>query len=308
MQLKKDFLDYLRSISRSEGTIRGYSNDLDIFFVWNLQFNGNKRFVDVTKRNIVAFQNWLLENNQNKPARVRRLKAALSSLSNFIENILDDEYKDFRPIIRKIENPANVPAREKSVFTTDEIEVVLHKLVDDGKYQIACALALAVYSGRRKAELCRFKLDYFDRAQVLADYFYVMPEKILTKGNKMIECYVIKDGFDPYLEAWKKHREANSIDSEWLFVTRGQDGGYVQATTDTLNSWAKIIGRYCEKPFYFHAMRHLFVSNLVRDGMSDSSIVQVVGWADASMLPIYNDVPASESLQAFFDKKRAEQN
>lgn len=51
--------------------------------------------------------------NGNSPARVRRVKAALSSLSNYIENILDDEYEDFRPIIRKIENPQNTPVREK---------------------------------------------------------------------------------------------------------------------------------------------------------------------------------------------------
>lgn len=219
-------MDYLRSIKRSEGTIRGYDNDLMIVFTYILQHCGNKAFVDMKKREIVMLQNWLINENGNSAARVRRIKAALSSLSNYIENILDDEYEDFRPIVRKIENPANTPVREKSVFTTQEIESVLQKLVDAGKYQVACALALAVYSGRRKAELARFKIAWFTPDNVQFDYFYRTPEKVLTKGAKMIDCYVIKSGFDPYLQLWKEQRKALQIDSEWLFVTK-DNGEYV---------------------------------------------------------------------------------
>lgn len=303
LQLKDDFLNYLRSLKRSEGTIKGYDNDLMIVFTYILTHCGNKSFVDLKKREVVALQNWLINENGNSPARVRRIKAALSSLSNYIEAILDDEYEDFRPIIRKIENPANDKVREKSVFTTEEIEKVLQRLTEDGKYQIACALALAVYSGRRKAELTRFKVEYFKPENVCFDYFYVTPEKILTKGNKMIDCYVIKSGFDPYFKAWMDARQALNIDSEWLFVTKDEAGEYVQATAETLSSWSQTIDRYCDKPFYFHSMRHLFVSNLVRDGMSDRDIVEVVGWADSSMVQVYNDVPATDRLSAFFEQK-----
>jgi site-specific recombinase XerD len=87
--LKRDFLAYLHSIGRSEGTILSYANDLDIFFIWNLQNNGDKHFTAVSKRDFIAFQNWLISTNGNSPARVRRLRATISSLSNYIENILD---------------------------------------------------------------------------------------------------------------------------------------------------------------------------------------------------------------------------
>ena len=274
-----------------------------IVFTYILQHCGNKPFTELKKREIVAIQNWLINENGNSAARVRRIKAAMSSLSNYIENILDDEYQDFRPIVRKIENPANVPVREKSIFSTEEMEEVLEKLVADGKYQIACALALAVYSGRRKTELTRFKADWFTDDNVVFDYFYRTPEKVLSKGNKYIDCYVIKSGFDPYYRKWMERRAALNISNEWLFVTKSGDE-YVQATTDTFNSWANTIGRYCDKPFYWHSMRHLFVSNLVRDGMSDSDIVEVVGWADSSMVQVYNDVPATERLSAFFASKK----
>jgi hypothetical protein len=116
IRLKKDFLNYLDSIQRSKKTIYGYNNDLDIFFVWNLLNNDNKFFIDLSKRDLISYQSYLDNNNNNSPARIRRLKATLSSLSNYIENILDDEYKNYRSIVRKVENPVNQAVREKTVF------------------------------------------------------------------------------------------------------------------------------------------------------------------------------------------------
>ena len=49
-ELKKEFLNYLKAINRSEGTIRQYGSDLDIFFCWVLQNAGNKDFNKITKR------------------------------------------------------------------------------------------------------------------------------------------------------------------------------------------------------------------------------------------------------------------
>ena len=169
MQLLHDFMDYLKSVQKSEGTIHSYENDIQIAWVWCLKYNGNKFFVDWTKRNIVAYQNWLINENGNSPARVRRLKATLSSLSNFIESVLDDEYPMFRNIINKIESPVNQPVREKTVLTDEQIETLLKTLTDSEKYDKACLVALAVYSGRRKAELPRFKVSDFDDDKLVCD-------------------------------------------------------------------------------------------------------------------------------------------
>lgn len=54
IQLKNDFLEYLRSLKRSEGTIKGYNNDLLIVFTYILQHFDNKSFVDLKKREIVS--------------------------------------------------------------------------------------------------------------------------------------------------------------------------------------------------------------------------------------------------------------
>lgn len=127
MRLKQDFLDYLRSVQRSPKTIAGYDNDIDIFWVWNLTHNNNKFFPKITKRDYASYQNWLINENGNSPARVRRLKSAISSMSNFVANMLDDEdeFKDFRSVVRKVENPAMQQVRKKTVWSDEALDELL---------------------------------------------------------------------------------------------------------------------------------------------------------------------------------------
>ena len=167
--LKNEFLEYLKSIDRSAGTIKQYASDLDIFFCWNLEFNNNKEFIKITKREFAKFQNHALNEWKWSSNRIRRVKSAISSLSNFIENIMDEEegYEGYRSVIRKIESPVKEAAREKTVFEAEELQALLDHLVEKKKYRQACMLALAIYSGRRKAELPRFKGSYFDQENVI---------------------------------------------------------------------------------------------------------------------------------------------
>lgn len=133
--LLEDFLEYLRSTQHSEQTCRGYRNDIEIFLVWIFQNCGNKHFTQITKREIVKYQNWLLNENENSPARIRRLKSAISSMSNYVSDILDDEYPDYRPAVQKVKSPPNKLVREKTVWEPEELEALLRQLTEAGEYK-----------------------------------------------------------------------------------------------------------------------------------------------------------------------------
>lgn len=303
IRLKDEFIDYLRSINRSPGTCAGYDSDLQIFFVWVLQHANNKDFVKVSKRDLVAYQNWLIRENENSPARVRRLKAAISSLSNFVEAILDEEeeFKGFRSIVKKIENPDLQPVREKTVWEDDELECLLKLLVEKEQYEKACYLALAMYSGRRKAELARFKVSDFDESRLVCDGALYKSAPIKTKGKsggKYIPCYTLAKYFRPYLELWLKEREEKAIESEWLFPL--MPGGKEHIPISTLNSWATTFSKMTGKDFYTHSLRHYFTTYLAKAGLPDNVITQIVGWESADMCKIYKDMDSDEQIGAYF--------
>lgn len=299
-RLKEDFLLYLKSVQRSPGTIAGYSSDLDIIFTLVLDKLDNKDFSKLTKRDIIYIQNWMVENGMSS-ARIRRLKATMSSLGNFAENILADEDPDFsnyRSIVRKIEDPPLTPVREKTVWSDEELEKLLDTLTEQGEYEKACFVALGMYGGRRKAELCRFRVSDFTEDRVVCDGALYKSAPILTKGDKMLECYTLKKRFDPYLERWMKRREENGIESEWLFPA--QDHPSCRITISTANSWANTCSRLTGRDFYFHALRHYFVSALSRAGIPDSVVVEIMGWSTSEMFKIYNDNPKDERIGMYF--------
>lgn len=298
--LRDDFLNYLKSTHKSDGTIKGYKNDLNIFFVWVLDNLDNKNFVDITKRELVRFQNWLVEENENSPSRVRRIKASLSSLSNYIESILDeeDEFKDFRSIVRKIESPALMPVREKTVLREGDVVMLLNTLVDKRKYEQACLVALATYSGRRKAELLRFKVSDFDDNKLVCDNALYKSSPILTKGGKMLECYTLAKKFKPYFDMWMNYRRENGIESEWLFPNPNNYED--QRSIGSVNAWTETFTKYIGRDFYLHALRHTFCSELLRAGIPDSVVVEIIGWTSSEMLKIYNDIPKEERMASYF--------
>lgn len=300
-ELLNDFLEYLRSTQRSDSTIDGYKSDIEIAFVWNLQNNGNKFFVDWTKRNVVAYQNWLLMNNENSPARVRRLKSALSSMSNFIENVLDDEFPDFRNIINKVESPINEPVREKTVLSSEEVQSILDKLVDEKKYKMACLVALAAYGGRRKAELLRFKMSDFTDDRLVCDGALWKSAPIKTKGRargKYLNCYTLVKPFRPYLDMWIKEREEKGIESEWLFPADNDPSQPMQIST--VNSWMNTLSASMGIPIYAHAFRHHFTTSLAKAGIPDGVIQSIVAWDSADMVRLYKDIDADEEIGMYF--------
>lgn len=303
-ELLNDFLDYLRSVGRSAGTVSQYKNDIEISFVWCLKFNDNRYFIDWTKRQIVKYQNWLLNTNGNSPARVRRMKAALSSMSNYIENLLDDEYPNFRNIIGKVESPANEPVRTKTVITEEQAKSLLDHLIDKGEFDKACSVALAMYSGRRKSELLRFKLSDFNDDHLVCGGSLYQSDPIKTKGRgingKMLKTYCLAKHFKPYLDKWVQYRKENGIESEWLFPDKSDTSKHAQITL--LNSWTHGFSKYLGVPFYYHMLRHFTTTYFKRAGIPDSVIQQYIGWADISMVSVYSDLEADEQLSMYFNE------
>ena len=305
IELAKDYLDYLSSIDRSPATIYGYKSDLEIFWCWNLEHNKNKYFVNLTKREIAKFQSFALNEMEWSPNRLARMKSTLSSLSNYIENILDDEIENFRPIVRKIENPVKEPVREKTILSEDQIQYLLDSLIETGYTQQACAVALAAYCGCRKAEITRFKVNYFDENNVIFDALYKTPEKIRTKGRggkvgKPLTKYVLKD-FKKYFDLWMEKREELGIDSEWLFVSRGTNSDWIQMKVSTLDSYANTCTKILDVPFYFHCMRHQLTTMLSSKYNLPAKIIQeFFGWGSQDMIGLYDDSEAEADFGNYF--------
>lgn len=306
IELENDFIEYLESVDRAKSTIKQYRANLHVFWCWNLEYNKNKFFVDLNKREIAKFQNHCINEWGWSPKRTRTVKATLSSLSNFIENILDDEFDGYKPIVRKIESPADEAVREKSVFQEEDLQELLSRLIDAKEYQKACLVALAMYSGKRKAELARFKVSYFDESNLICGgSLYKTPEKMVTKGRgsrgKLLDVYILAKPFQPYLDLWLNERKELGIESDWLFP-QFKDGKWTDehVNISTLNSWVRTFSNMMGKPVYLHALRHFFTTHLLEQNLPETVVQTIQGWASSDMLRVYDDRTSDSQLEKYF--------
>lgn len=302
------YLEYLKAEGKTPKTLKNYESDLRIFFTWyekNATLKGKpKGFEKIKVQDIIKLQAQLLESGMSIN-RYSRLKSVVSSLSNYCECVLSEdedfeEFKGFRNICNKVKKPVKEAVREKTILTEQQVEQLLNELVEQEKFQMACALALAVYGGARKAELLEFKVSYFDVKNIKFGSLYKTPEKIRTKG-KMLEKYTIANKFKPYFDLWINYRKENNIESEWLFIKK-EDGEWRKAKESQLNYYADVFSNMLKIDFYWHSCRHNFCTSLLEQGLPEAVVTQVIGWANSTMVEIYDDRDKDDMLGEYFNE------
>lgn len=302
IELLQEFLDYKRSTGKSEETIYQYESQIKIFLVWLLENAKNKEFVEINKRDIIKFQGYCLNTLGHSPARVRGIRSALSSMSIYIENILDDVYPDFKNIINKIEAPKLEKVREKTILTMEECVTVCDKLYDEGKYQLSAFLAVAIYSGMRKQELTRLLYkDFTENRNIIHNSFYkTSPIKLKGDKNKK-DSKLVWNKCDKYLLKWIEVREKEGIECEYLFC-RKTDKGYKKILVSTVNSYMATLNNYFDSHVYAHGFRHLFSTYLLQCGVPAEVVQMLLSHNDVSTtLNFYDDREKDETLKGFTD-------
>lgn len=310
-----DFLRFYKATDHSEATITVTKSNLYLFFCYVLKHIKNRHFAHIRRKDYINFQSYLLE-NELSPARIRAIRSSISSLSLYIEqNIIEEideeldveEYelwKKWKNVINSIPAPKANVTREKTIMSEEDTQKLLDYLVSKKQYQKACVLSLALNSGCRKSELNQFKTHFFDKSNIIFDgALYITPTHIRTKGSgklgKQLQKYTLVKDFDPYLKLWMEERERLNIDSEWLFVVKGENG-WEQMPVTTLNSYARSFSNILGADFYWHSCRHNLCTKLCGLNFSAESIVSLFGWSSTEMVKIYNDSNEMDALAKYF--------
>jgi len=304
-ELQNDFLGYLESIDRSPKTITQYENDLNIFFVWNLENNENKFYVDSKKRDIIRFQGYCINKLKWSPKRTRRVRSAISSLSKYIVNILDEEYPDYKNLIEKIEAPANEAVREKTVIPDELVQFLLDHLIKTEQYEKAVAIAICAFSGMRKSELLQMKMSFFDKEHLEYEGSLYKTDKIRGKGRgkkgKQINKYIMAK-VSYYIDLWIAKRKELGIDLDDVFVTRS---GGKWAPRKTIDHWCAEFSKIVNLDVYWHSFRHYTCTLLNEYNLPPEVIKEFFAWDSSEMISIYNDRTAESDFGKYFSASGA---
>ena len=305
--LIEEFLAYLKAEGKSKKTLINYESDLKIFFSWyeeNCRLKGKKKgFHQLKIQDVIKFQGELLDKGMSIN-RFSRLKSVISSLSNYCENILAEdedygEYTNFRNIVNKVKKPTKETVRQKTILTDNQCRELLDELVSDGKFQMACAFALAWASGRRKSELLEIKVHHISDENLKWGALY-KTDKIKCKGKSQ-EVFILKSKFKFYFDLWMEERERlgvpDNIDD--IFIKK-EDGEWRSAKVSQLNYYAEVFSKEMGVDFYFHSMRHQFTTELLNQGLPESVVQQIIGWSSSDMVNLYDDRDKDDLIGEYF--------
>lgn len=310
MQMVERFLKNFAT-KRSPATVKSYRSNYNIFFTWNLLYNENKFFVDIKKYELMDFFDFCCTDLKWSSNRYAQMHSSLSTLSDWIENVYDERYPNFRNIVKKIEKLPKETVRKKSVFKKEELDNLMEWLGEIDKVNEQCLLALIMASGSRASELVRFTTDMIDENHTAFEgLFLETTEDIKVKGRgvngKYIPRYIIKDIFLPYYNKWLPIREKimkeNNVDHNYIFVKSNGE----PAVVSTIRSWMEKWDDVLDKHWYPHAGRHFWTSYLISIGLEKQLIQELQSWSSDQLVDIYNDNTAKDVKWKGLAKLKAE--
>lgn len=233
-KVNKEYVDlideYITSQSHSPQTKKQYRSMLRQFgwFIYNSL--NNKPIYKIKKRDVIRFLTYLREERKMSPAAIGTRKAAISSLCNYIENVVmddfdDDEenpYKNFRNFTRGLPSIPKSPVYEKVKITREEYLDMMKVLEDDENYLGMAWLATAFNTGARRNEIIQFKTEILDYP-IEEGMTYIMSHNVRLKGSGedgKIEPYMINFEALKYIRLWIEKR---GYDHEYVFTKKYGD-------------------------------------------------------------------------------------
>lgn len=284
--LSNEFMDYLSATGKSKETQLKYVNNLRIFFVWVLNNLKNKSIIDITKKDIMKWQNSMMVLELSS-SRIRTMRSTISSLCNYIENMCDEEYPNFRNIINKVPAPKLEYIREKTYLTAEEFEIIKQELIIRQEWQKLVYFCLSYDSACRKNEAYGVMKNI--------DYENNKTNVVRGKGGKTFPLHFSSETKE-YIKKWLEIRGEDNCDK--LFITK-RNNEVKEAEPYILYNWCETFSKILKTKtgkdvvIYPHFFKSNRLSHLYYDSKLPINVIQEYGH--------HND--ASTTLNSYIEKR-----
>jgi site-specific recombinase XerD len=296
--LKTEFLQYVEiEKGRSLNTVRNYDQYLSRF----LDYTKLKDPNDITDTVVRDFRIWLnrQETKSEKGKALTTLKKRtqnyyLIALRAFLKYLARQNISSMSP--DRIEL-AKVPERSLDLITIEELDLIL-KAPDTSKLRglrDKAMLEMLFSTGLRVSELCSLPRDINLKLDEMS---------VRGKGEKVRVVFISDDARNA-VQKWLDKRD-DMDDALFIHIKEGKDGKSKEKLSKhkdslriTSRSVERIIKQYAinsgiSKKFTPHGMRHLFATDLLRNGADLRSVQMLLGHANINTTQIYTHVTDTE--------------
>lgn len=214
----------------------------------------------------------------------KHIGSARTMLTKAIDNdiISGDAIKPFRTVRRMLKKSSN--ARDR-VLTDEEFQNLMDALPEHTKFMVAAAY----YTGMRKGELLNLT---WSKVNLEEKMIYLSAEDTKDREKRLVPiCALLMKYF---LEAHRSEFTDNVFHYQGLPIAEDIRSGLKTACEKV----GIIYGSKKKNGFVFHDLRHTFVTNMRKSGVSESIIMKITGHSTREMFDRYNKIDRDDILSA----------
>lgn len=218
-EMYKEFFSVMKSLSAE--TTKQYKTCLKQFFYFVYTDLNDKPINKVTKRDFMKYLAAMQERGLSSSAIGLR-KSAVSSLCNYIENIVADDdpdtYGTFHNFTRGMPSIAKDTVYQKEFVNQEEYEKMKEYLLEKEKF-LPLAWLIGIYHvGCRRAELIQFKTEILEY-EIPEGANYIYSHVVRGKGpgveGKPVRYMIPVE----VLKYWKLWVDKRGYESEYIFTS-----------------------------------------------------------------------------------------
>lgn len=235
----------------SPKSIDGYENDLNQWFIYIYDNQGNQCVTDLDEDDLTEFFYYCKTNGNNS----RRIKRRMSSISAFYKFLVKKKIMKTNPMIFIDRPQKDTSITVQTFLTKEQVDLMREKLKECVDNDIHNAREMQVYAlfslstmARVNAvsNICWEQIDFDER----------IVDNVREKEGKVVTLYFSEE-VKELLLGLKKYREDNNIsDGGYVFFSNNR-GAINSVGTSTLYEWCKKIGEMINVPtLHPHDFRH----------------------------------------------------
>lgn len=291
--------------NHSPQTKKQYISGLKQFGYFTHTHLNDKTLYKITKRDFLRYISFLRDERKLSSSAMSLKKACVSSLCNYIENVVADEiteYKSFRNFTRGLPSIPRNRVYDKVKVTFEEYEDMMKVLESDENWLGMAWLSTAMRVGARRSEIIQFKTEIIDY-NIPEGQNYVLSHLVRGKGQstdgKPLEYMIPLD----VLPHWKKWIENRGYDSEYIFTTK--HNGEVKPLSPSWADYfcANILSNILGRRVNVHIFKNSCVTHLLESGVDINLVSKFVAHHESvSTTQIYDLRDFEEEKNKIFEK------
>jgi integrase len=261
--------EFISVQNHSPQTKKQYTSGLRQFGYYLKDSMNNKPLYKVTKRDFLRYISYLRDNRKMSSSAMGFKKACVSSLCNYIENVVADEdenYKLFRNFTRGLPAIPKNKVYDKVKVTYEDYQEMMKVLENDENYLGMAWLSTAFNVGARRSEIVQFKSEILNY-EFSDDATFIYSHNVRLKGrgeDGKIEPYMINREALKYMKLWIEKR---GYEHDYIFTIK-YNGEYVPMSSNwadyfCANTLSDILGRRINP----HLFKASCVTHLLESGI-----------------------------------------